>query len=196
MSNRDKRALAILAVAAIVLMAMYFWPVETASAPAVGMYQTIPGAETRLGKLRKQATFLPSRDISEKKVASVLAEREKGLLKAETAAQAQALLLQIVRRTCDQQTPPIQIRGSSFGAPRPANEFYGEVNVTLGFTARIDQVVNVLSELAMQPELIAIDRVTIGQANEKQKDVPVQLVVTGLVPKSLVPEEKKGLLRF
>ena len=197
MSSRDKRALAILALAAVVSLAVYYWPAASVAAPAVGMYQSIPQAEQRLERLRRRAAQLPSFDTSEKKLAGVVAEREVGLLKAGTAAQAQALLLQVVRRVCDAQSPAVEIRSSSFGQPRPANDFYGEISVAINFSVRIDQLVNLLSELATQPELTALDRITLGQVNsEKQKLIPVQIVITGLVPRNLVPEQEKGLARF
>ncbi len=196
MSNRDKKALVYLVVAAMVALGIYFWPESGAPAKVVGMYQSIPQAEQRLEKLRRRAALVPAEASSEKRVSAVLAEREKALLSAETSAQAQALLLQIVRRACDAQSPAIVIRGSNFGRPRAANDYYGEIGVNLTFEVRIEQLVNLLADLAARPELIAVDQLSIGQANDKQKTIPVQMDVTALVPKHLVPEEKKGLARF
>ena len=196
MSSRDRKALVYLAVAMAVAAGVYFWPEAGVETATVGMFQSIPLAEQRLEKLRQKAAALPVHDTNEKKVAAAVANREKALVNADTPAQAQALLLQTVRKVCDAQTPAVEIRSSSFGQPRAANDFYGEVGVTVNFNVRIEQLVNLMAELAAEPELIALDHIVIGQAADKQKILPVQMYITGLVPKRLVPETKKGLVRF
>jgi hypothetical protein len=61
------------------------------------------------------------------------------------------------------------------------------------FECRVEQLVNVLAAIAALPELIATRDVQITAANPKDKTVRVRLTVTGVVPKSLLPDKtKKG----
>ena len=71
-----------------------------------------------------------------------LAAREKGVIQADTLAQAQAQLVQIVRRLTNAQRPPIEIRSVEIGQARLLGEQYGEIWVPMSFECRIEQLVN------------------------------------------------------
>src|SRR5262249_38176088 len=116
---------------------------------------------------------------------------ERRVLQADTAAQAQAQLLQIVRRVAQSQNPVVEVRGSEFGAVKALGD-YGEAPVSINVECGIEQLLNILSELTAQQELIAVNELRIYSANAKQKTNNVRLMVTAVVPKRLVPEKKGG----
>jgi hypothetical protein len=76
------------------------------------------------------------------------------------------------------------------GQTRKLGDHYGEVLISVSFDARIEQIVNLLAELTEQPELIATIVLRISGATGKDKSMPVRLTVSGVVPRSLVPEKK------
>jgi hypothetical protein len=133
---------------------------------------------------------LGAREAVSKKVAEALAGREKGLIQAETAAQAQAQILQVVRRVLRAQSPPVELRGSELRQPRPVGEEYGEVSVQVTLDCGIEQVLNLLSDLGGQPEALGTVALSFDSANLKQKTVPTRIVVAALVPKKLLPKKE------
>lgn len=190
LSRRDRNALTALALCATVFLAVYFWPSEDAS--PVGVVTSSPQAEKRVARLRKLAAAVPARQQILKKVDDELTAREKGMISAETAPQAQAQLLQIARRVAQAQQPPILFRGTEFQPPRPFGDAYGEVVMTVSFECGIEQIVNFLSDVSNQPELVAVSDVQFTQVSTKQKLVPARITFTGVVPRKLVPEKKAG----
>jgi hypothetical protein len=67
---------------------------------------------------------------------------------------------------------------------------YGEVFVTVQIECGIDQLINILVGLAARPEMIASDELRVTSANAKDKTIGVQLTVTGVVPRKLIPSKK------
>jgi len=190
-SKRDQRALVILLPVVLIALAVQFWP---QSNQAIVSATSIPQAEQRLDGLRRRAAAVPGYEAALKTLEAELAEREKGLIQAETAAQAQARLVEIVRRVWRSQSPPVEIRNVEL---RPAARFgkdYGEVTAAVNFICRIEQIVNLLADLANQPELIATSDLQFGPATGREKVVSVRMSVTGLVPGRLVPDRKDPLL--
>ena len=145
--------------------------------------------------LRRQAATLPGKEAVLKQASLELAEREKGLIPGDTAEQAQAQLLQIIKRVAQQQIPPIEMGQVEFGRPRSFGAAYGQVSVSITVTCRIEELVNFLAALSAQPELIATEEIRFGTSHPKQKTMPMRLTVSGLVAKRLVPA-KKGLTEF
>lgn len=189
LTERDQKALKLLAIALVVTGVIYFWPeggneamAATALDPAM--------AEQRLDRTRKLYIQLRDRQANQKQALADLKSREQGLIVADTAAQAQAQLFQIVRRLGRAQSPAIDIRANEFPQPKGFSPDYAEVFVSVSFEAGVEQVVNLLSDLPNQPELLATSEVRLSNARDKDKIMPVRLVVSGLVPRSLVPEKK------
>ena len=141
---------------------------------------------------RHVESAVAGKEIVLKQAAGELAEREKGLIPGDTAEQAQAQLLQIMRRVVRSQTPPLDIRQTDLGQPRAYGDAYARVTVSVSLECRIDELVNLLAALSAQPEAISTDEIRCGAANPKSKVMPVRLTVSGLVPRKLMPE-KKGL---
>lgn len=190
LSRRDRNALAALAVCAVVFAAVYFWSAENAS--TIGAVTSIPKVEKRVSRLRRLASAVPARQQVLAKVNEELALREKGIIQAETAPQAQAQLLQIARRVAQAQNPPVVFKGTEFGPPRAFGDAYGEVAMTVSIEGGIEQIVNFLSDVCNQPELVSVSDVQLSQVSGKQKLVPARITFTGVVPKKLVPQRKEG----
>lgn len=191
LTSRDRRALALLAVCTVVFSAVYFWP-EDGAASVVGPAVTVGQVEQRIRKLRRMAAAAPGREEALKKVLEELGRREQGMLRAETVAQAQAQMLEMVRRVARSQPETFTLRGTEFGQPRPLGDAYGEVVMTVIVECPIEQLVTFLVDVSNQPELIAVSEVQLNQAAGNRKLIPSRLTFTGLVPRGLVPEKKGG----
>jgi hypothetical protein len=194
LSERDRRALILLGVALAVALALRLWLGRETPATVVEAVDSAAAAEQRLAQVRKLAALAPVRQKQIESLQAELAEWEKGLIQAETAQQAQAQMLQILRRLGNAQDPKLDVRSEEIGAVRPLGKEkdYGEALVSVSFTCAIEQLVNLLAELGAQPEAIGVEELTISAANPKDKTLNVRLTVAGLIPYKLVPE-KKGL---
>jgi hypothetical protein len=200
LSNRDRRALVILGAAVVVGGLLYWYsnssPSSSAGATKISApVDSVDRTEKRLAMLRRQAATLPGKEAVLKQVSLELAEREKGLIPGDTAEQAQAQLLQIIKRVAQQQMPPLDLGQVELGRPRPFGSAYGQVSVSITVTCRIEELVNFLAGLSAQPELTATEEIRFGASHPKQKTMPIRLTVSGLVAKRLVPA-RKGLAEF
>jgi hypothetical protein len=190
-TQRDKRALVVLG-AALVLGFIYWMAGSSSSSSAkvVAPVESVDRVERGLSNLRLRAAALPAKEAVLKQAKTELAEREKGLLSGDTADQAQAQLLQVLRRVAKAQTPPLEIRQVELGRPRSYGDSYGQVTVSVTVDCRIDELINVLATLSAQPETIATDEIRCGLANPKTKIMPVRLTVSGIVAARLAPQTK------
>jgi hypothetical protein len=200
LADRDRRALMILGAALVVGGLLYWYSNSSPSASSGGAKIPVPADsvdrnQKRLAMLRKQAATLPGREAVLKQVSLELAQREKGLIPGDTAEQAQAQLLEIIKRVAEQQMPPLDLGQVELGRPISFGAAYGQVSVSITVTCRIDQLVNYLAALSAQPELIASEELRFGMSQPKQKTMPVRLTVSGLVAGRLVPA-RKGLSEF
>jgi len=189
--QRDKRALVVLG--AVLALAFVYWMAgssSSSSARVVAPVESIDRVEKGLANLRIRAAALPAKEAQLKQANAELAEREKGLISGDTADQAQAQLLQVLRRVAKAQTPPLEIRQVELGQPRSYGSAYGQVTVSVTIDCRIDELVNLLATLSAQPETIATDEIRFGMANPKQKSMPVRLTVSGIVAGRLAPQKK------
>lgn len=155
--------------------------------------ESISVAEKRLERLRRVAASVAGKEAELKQVRAELAKREKGVVTSETAAQAQAHLLEVIRVTG--QKEGIEMRGAEELKTRHLGKDYGEVAVTVTFTCAIEQLVNFLAALANEPQLLATDEIRVSTGDAKKKTVQVRLGLSGVVPRKLVPE-KKGMASF
>lgn len=192
MTDRERRLVAIGAVAAGLILVYYFATRESAAPVVEARGMDAATAEKRLARMRIAAASVGGREELLKKVQDELATREKGILQAETAAQAQALLLQVLRRVSNEQPQPIQIRNFEPGQVRALGEDYGEVLVSVSMDCRPEQLVNLLADLTRQKELVATTDIRAGMAHPKEKVMPVRLTVAGVVPRKLVPVRKEN----
>ena len=190
LSPRDRRALSILSVAVLLGLVYEFWPssdVPKVVAPSTGSVALV---EKRLEKLRETGATVPAKEAILKQVSADLAAREKGLIAADTAAQAQAQLIQIFRRVGSTENP-LEIRNTEIGPVRPLGDAYGEVQVSVQTECRIDQLINVLAAIPAQPELIATSDLRVMSSNAKEKTVSIRLTLSGVVARRLVPQKAR-----
>ncbi len=192
MTDRDRRALLLLGVAMAAMAVIYFWPQPSVEVVAAGA-STAEAAAARLDRTRQEAALEPLRSGQLKAARAELAELEKGLIPAASAPQAQAQLLQIFRRVARTQTPPIDVRQSNFGTVRPFGDGYGQVMLTVTVECQIEQLVNLMADLAAQPELLAVEELHITSAGNKQKSIGLQMTVAGLTRGSLIRPIGGGL---
>jgi hypothetical protein len=193
--QRDKRSLWVLAGAVVLILILRFGLPGDEQPAVVTPSDSIPLAEKRLARLRQLAAGLSAREQSLQGISAELAQREKGMIEAETAAQAQAHLLQVLRRLAGAQTPPVEIRTVEMGQVRSLGDSYGEASVPVVFECRIEQLLNMLAELTALPEALATGELRIWAADEKEKTMNVRLTVSGVVSQSVVPK-KRGLASF
>ena len=102
------------------------------------------------------------------------------MIPGDTAEQAQAQLLQIVKRVAQQQTPPLEVGQVELGRPRTFGSAYGQVSLSITVTCRIEELVNFLAALSAQPELTATEEIRFGTSHPKQKTMPIRLTISGL----------------
>lgn len=185
MSERDRRALLIFFPVLVVMGLIYFWPEPSIEVVGSGG-SDVKSAAVRLDQVRKEAALFPVRDEARKNVSEALATMEKGLIAAETAPQAQAQLLQIVRRVSKLQSPGVELKQNQFGQVRPFGDHYAQVLLTISLDCQIEELVTLLSDIASQPELLAVEELHISATNNKQKSIPVQMTISGLTSGNLL----------
>src|SRR5271154_2831626 len=126
-----RRTLAWTLVSGGVSLIWTYW--QPSSPPSGPVPATTPSAraEKQLAKLRQAAATVPQKQEILKQVSGDLALREKGLIVADTAQQAQSQIIQILRKLGHDENPKVEMRSQEFGAVRPLNDIYGEVLVTV-----------------------------------------------------------------
>ncbi len=185
----DRRLLIVLGVLVVAVILRFAFFSGSSAPVVVAAVDNIPAAEKRLQKLREQAGTLPAREALLKQVTAELATREQGIIKADTAPQAQAYLLDTIHRIAAQNN--FDARGADqFTEPKPLGDAYGVVTVTESFTCAIEQLVNFLADLDKQPEIIATNEIQISGGHDKNKTVQVRVSLSGVVPRKLVPVRK------
>lgn len=201
MALQERERKLLIAGAVLVPLMVIYWAVGGDDAGSAGIVKpieanNIPAAERRLTESRRIAAIVPAQEQRLQKAAADLVAREKGLIQADTAAQAQGQLLQILRKVGkgNGQSPGIDLRNAEIGQVKSFGDRYGEVFISLNFEARMEQLVQFLSDLTAQTEIIAVENLQVGQANPKEKIMPIRLTVSGLIRRELVPEKKAGAL--
>ncbi len=195
LTTRDRRALLLLVLVLVPTLAWYFLSEEPGAAPATSVVSTLPLPlmEKRLVSLRQQAAMNPAKEDVRAALQSALEEREQLLLTADTAQQVQAQLLTKVRDILEAQDPPLRATQSELGRISRLGDEYGEVAVTVGFGCTIEQMVNVLADLAASEQMIATRQLNVAATDRAKKRLNVRLTVTALMPVSLAPEPTGGL---
>ncbi len=196
-SPRERRSLAFAGVS-VLLTILYsvLSPSDSAEVPkVVAPVSATENSEKRLQRLRDAVALLPAREEALKNVTAENKLREKGLLVADSAAQAQAQLWQILRRVARQEVPPIELKSLETGQVKPYGDAYGEASVSISVECKIEQLVNFLAQLTAQPEALSTSELHVNATNTDEKTLNVRLTVSGFIPKRLVPE-KKGLAAF
>jgi len=185
----ERRHAVLLGLALITILVVKFGVLRDREPVVVGTVDSVPLAEKRLQKLREIAATVPGKEALLKDANLELQTREKNIIQAETTPQAQAQILDIVRRLAT--ASGFDARGAEqLGEARPFGDDYGEVSVTVPFTCGIEQLVNFLAALPNEPVLLATNELHISGGNDKKKNLQVRLTLSGIVPKKLVPVRK------
>jgi hypothetical protein len=192
LSQRDRRLLMVLGVlGAILLIRLALLAIpssDTAVVAPTAINDTIQAREKRLDRARNLSAVVPAHRQTLANVEADLALREKGLIQADTAAQAQAQLMTVVRRVARAEN--LDVRGSELGQVRPLGADYGEVQVAVTVDGQVEQLVNFLAAVTAQPELVSTSEIRIGATYGKEKHMVSRIVMSGVVPRRLVPERK------
>ncbi len=194
-SPRDRRALVLLVVGLVAsaILRFAFSDSATVSVVSANVSQDRTAlARQRLARLRATAATVPAREAAMKQTSADLAVRERGLIQADTAPQAQAALLEVVRQIG--KNDMIDVHGGEFGPPKEFGD-YGLVYATVTFECHIEELVNFLADLSRAQELAVPSEERIVSVNQKDKTVNVRMVMAGVVAKKLIPM-KKGLAGF
>ena len=173
----NRRTVVLIGVA-VLLAAIYVSSSSSSKIPAVVSAvkpMTIPEAKLQLARMRQSVARVPGKDEVLKQAALELASREKGLIEADTANQAQEQVLQIIRKIAAAQSPAVEVKSVELGAPRPFGDSYGEVTIAANFECHIEQLVQMLADLSSRPELVATSDLRMTAGNPTQTTVNVRL---------------------
>ncbi len=189
--NRRTALYAILIAALLFLVIRKYTAQSGDESAVVTVQESQQAAEYRLYRLRQIAAGIPGKEQIHKQAQAELAEREKGLIKAENKQQVRVSLIELVQNTA--KANQIEIRGSQESREKVLNDDYGEISVAVSFSCGMENLVNFLAALGNQPEIVATNEIHINGGSDKLKNVQVRLVVSTPVPRRLLPD-KKGTL--
>jgi uncharacterized membrane protein required for colicin V production len=183
----DRRTLIFLigGIALILILRVIFF--GGSGVTVVEANDSIPMAEKRLARLRLLAATVPGKEDLVAHAKTELTDRERGVLLADTQAQAQAQLQEITQTVA--KANGIDARGNQGFTGQAISEDYGEISTTVAFNCGIEQLVNLLAALANnQPQILATNEISVVGGNDKKKNVQVRLTVSALVPRKLIPK--------
>jgi hypothetical protein len=159
----------------------------------VAARESVPMAEKRLDNMRKVAATIQGKEETYKKAAEELAGREQGLIRADTVQQAEVALGELVQTIA--RSNGVDARGIQEFRDKVLTNDYGEVSVAVQFSCGIEQLVNLLTAIGNQPQILATNEIHVTGGADKQKRVQVRLSVSAAAPRKLLPE-KKGVSAF
>jgi hypothetical protein len=192
-SRRDRTALMILGGALCIYLVLQFGVLPGNSAPdSTAVSMNTDQLRQRIARLRQTAASLPVREALLKQTGADLADRERGVIQANTAAEAQSEVFQTAQRIG--KTNEIDVHSGDFPPPRAFGD-YGIVYTNISFDCHIEQLLNFLADLTREPQLIVPSEERITATNPKDKTVTIRMLLAGVVAKKLLPE-KKGLGAF
>lgn len=182
----NRRTLMLLAGGVALILILKFTVFGGGSIAVVAANDSIPMAEKRLARLRQLEATVAGKEDLVAHAKTELADREKGVLLADTQAQAQAQLLEIMETIA--KSNGIDVRGSQGATGQAIGEDYGEIGQTVAFNCGVEQLVNLLASLADQPQILATNEISVVGGNDKKKNVQVRLTVSAIVPRKLIPK--------
>jgi hypothetical protein len=188
LSERDKRALLLLAAAVVAALALQYGLPSSSQRQAPVAASSIQLMERRLQRLQEQAKRRPAAAAEAESAARALAETEKGLLKGATPALASAEMQEIMKELLRSQG--IGMQSSEFGTVKAVDEDYAQVPLTVGFSCGIEQWVNLMAALRNAPQILSPVELRINQADPKNKWIGVHMTVAGYIRASSLPAAK------
>src|ERR1039457_6867341 len=112
----DRKNLILLVTGVAVVLILYFVLADRSPA-VVAASESVPMAEKRLERLRQIAATVPGKEAFQKQASGELDSREKGMLKGDTSAQAEAQLQDLLHKAG--AANGIDIRGVEEARVRP-----------------------------------------------------------------------------
>jgi hypothetical protein len=192
LTDRERKLIYALLPVLILAAAFEYWPEsDTAAAPVADTAAAIEVAQARLQRARLAVATLPDREKAADTQKQELAKWEKRLITAETPAQAQAQLNQLFRRLASAQGGAVALRGIELGTLHAAAP-YAEIRMNVNFECQIEGLINLLTDIAAQPELLAWRDLRVNSPDSKQKRINVSLTLVALTPASLLKAAKPG----
>ena len=177
-SHKDKIALtaAGIAVAAFAIFKLAFFPVWDSLQES---RSTLSIQEERLEKYREVARTagLRTAEVSSEQVK--LRQAESGLLTSNTAALASGELEGLVKQLAS--TEAIDIRSNEFLPLKKLSSDYMEVPLGLQFQCRLEQLVNLLKDIAGSPQYLAVPKLLIQPGSSKEKLISVNMQIAGVM---------------
>jgi hypothetical protein len=190
LAQRDVRALTGLAVVLVLTGTYYFWPAGSSESVEASP-DAVKIAEQRLERLRNIAASAPAKQDVLKRVTAELELRDKSVIRADSAQQAQAETITILRELLNEEG--IGILSTELGTLQPLGDEYGLATVSVQLDCRVEQLLNVLSALAVREQLVIVREFQINASDAQRKTIRVRLTAAGVIPKSLLPaKDKKG----
>jgi hypothetical protein len=187
----NRRTVFTLAGSVAVMLVLRFGLPGDRPPQVVGVSESAPAAEKRLERVRQMAATVQGKQATLDKALAELKTRESGMIVADTAAQAQAQIMDIIHKAA--AANGFDARGAEqLSDARPLGNDYGQVSVTQTFSCGIDQLVNFLAELGNDSTILFINDLHISGGSDKKKNVTVRLSVSAVVPRKLVPVKKGG----
>jgi hypothetical protein len=188
LTERERKLLTAAIPALILIGAVYFWPEPSSTVgPVLDKAAAIDTARLRLDQARVTAAQLPAQTEALKKLDANLALWRKRFITADTPAQAQAQLNQTFRRIARLQGPAVEIRNMDIGTVQSL-EHHSEIIINVNFDCQIEGLVNLLSDLASQPEFLIWRDIRISSNDSKQKRIGVSMAIVGFtLVKPLTP---------
>jgi hypothetical protein len=186
LTRRDRRALVILSFVGVVVGCR--WMLVSSNPKPKGEVRTAAaeGPLTILANRRKAAAAVPQKEKVLRGLIALLAVLESGLIRGDTAAQAQAELLQTLKKVTSQQKPPLEVERIEFSPPQEVGEAYAEVSVSITIQCTIDELLNVVTDLTAESEMIATDEISLIAVDQNLKTLKARLTVKGLVHHILI----------
>lgn len=192
LSDRERKLVMALIPTLLITAIVYYMTEPSATvAPVVDTSAAIESARVRLERARIIAAQLPSRQDTKKALDASLANWEKRLITADTPAQAQAQLNQIFRRIARVQGPTVDIRSIDIGTVQPLDG-YAEIVLNIAFDCQVEGLVNLLTDVASQPEFLSWRDIRISSPDSKQKRITVSMTLLGIAPAKLLPKTPGG----
>ena len=180
LSERDRRALRVLAVA---LALALLWQLGR-MLPASGQASAETNLETleqRYLLARQLAARQPARERESRQVARAVAQMESGLLKSASPELAQAEVRTAMSGFLEQAG--IELEGSSFAAPETSG-LYDAVPLGVEFRCEMQQFVGLLASLANAETILAPRKVELRSDGSEANSIRVRLTVEGYLRKS------------
>jgi Tfp pilus assembly protein PilO len=187
MTQKDRRALTILAVAValfLVLQLDVFSPSSVGAPPSSNA--ALETLEQSLQLAQIQARQRPLTEAELAAAQSRLARLETRLLESEDAALAQAEMRSLVGDLLTAEGIPLS--SSSFGAVRLEQDRYAQVPLVVDFTCGIEQLVNLMASMANADQLLTTREVRMQPDKPEVKSIRVRMTVVGYLPVNRTPE--------